>query len=252
MIAHDVSGRSTGADPAADPRIMMLVSLARLLRDGETVFHGVASPLPMVAILLAKRIYAPNLVYLNITGSIDPLPDHLPRSTVDPALLRGSRALVTLTDLFDLAARGRLDTAFLSGVQIDAAGRTNMSVIGDFARPKVRLPGGAGSAALMPTARRVILWRTKHDPRIFVERLDFVTAAGNVDRVVTPLCVFQRRDGRLKIESIHPGVTADALVAATGFAIEVDAHAPLTAPPTDRELAALAEIDPDGVSASEF
>src|SRR5215213_7005604 len=97
-------------------REIMVVSMARLLRDGETVFHGVASPLPMVAILLAKRLHAPNLVYLNITGSIDPRPDRLPVSTVDPSLLRGTRALVTLTDLFDLSARGRLDTAFLSGV----------------------------------------------------------------------------------------------------------------------------------------
>jgi glutaconate CoA-transferase subunit B len=235
-----------------DPRALMVVSLARLLRDGETVFHGVASPLPMVAILLAKRLHAPNLVYLNITGSIDPRPDHLPVSTVDPMLLRGTRALVTLTDLFDLSARGRLDTAFLSGVQIDAGGRINMSVIGDFARPKVRLPGGAGSAALMPTARRTILWRTKHDPRTFVDRLDFVTAAGNVDRVVTPLCVFQRRDGRLAVESIHPGVTPEALRAATGFSIDVDDRTAVTPAPSDEELATLAEVDPDGVSGSEF
>jgi glutaconate CoA-transferase subunit B len=236
----------------ADARVMMVVSLARLLNDRETVFHGVASPLPMVAILLAKRLQAPNLVYLNISGSIDPRPDHLPISTVDPALLRGTRSLVTLTDLFDLSARGRLDTAFLSGVQIDQQGRINMSVIGDFARPKVRLPGGAGSAAIMPTARRTILWRTRHDSRSFVERLDFVTAAGNVDRVVTPLCVFQRRDGVLEVESIHPDVTPEGLRAATGFAIEVDDGTPVTLVPTERELAALAEIDPDGVSGSEF
>jgi glutaconate CoA-transferase subunit B len=235
-----------------EPRVMMTVALARLLRDGETVFHGVASPLPMVAILLAKRLHAPNLVYLNITGSIDPRPDRLPVSTVDPSLLRGTRALVTLTDLFDLSARGRLDTAFLSGVQIDRQGRINLSVIGDFARPKVRLPGGAGSAVLMPTARRTILWRTRHDPRTFVERLDFVTAAGNVDRVVTPLCVFQRRDGILAVESIHPGVTPSALVTATGFAVAVDAETPVTPPPTEAELAALAAVDPDRVSGSEF
>src|SRR5215213_247786 len=232
--------------------VMMAVSLARLLRDGETVFHGVASPLPMVAILLAKRLHAPNLVYLNITGSIDPAPDHLPVSTVDPALMVGTRALVTLTDLFDLSARGRLDTAFLSGVQIDGQGRINMSVIGDFARPKVRLPGGAGSAALMPTARRTILWRTKHDPRIFVERLDFVTAAGNVDRVVTPLCVFRRVDGRLVVESLHPGVTASDLRVATGFSIDVDDRTAVTPTPSEEELSALAEVDPARVSGSEF
>ena len=237
---------------SVEPREMMAVAMARLLRDGETVFHGVASPLPMVATLLAQRLHAPNLVYLNITGSVDPRPERLPVSTVDPALLAGTRALVTLTDLFDLAARGRLDIAFLSGVQIDGAGRINMSVIGDFARPKVRLPGGAGSAALMPSARRVILWRTKHDPRTFVERLDFVTAAGNVAHVVTPLCVFARRDGRLAVESIHPGVAPEELIAATGFPIDVGPGTPMTPSPTERELTLLAEIDPERVTESEF
>jgi glutaconate CoA-transferase subunit B len=241
-----------GAPAAVVPREIMAVAMARLLRDGETVFHGVASPLPMVAILLAKRLHAPNLVYLNITGSVDPMPERLPISTVDPALLRGTRSLVTLTDLFDLAARGRLDTAFLSGAQIDGEGRINLSAIGDYRRPKVRLPGGAGSAALMPSARRVILWRTKHDRRSFPERLDFVTAAGNVDRVVTPLCVFQRRDGRLVVESIHPGVTPDHLIAATGFAIDVGPATPVTISPSARELALLNEIDPAQVSGSEF
>jgi glutaconate CoA-transferase subunit B len=236
----------------ASSREMMAVAMARLLRDGETVFHGVASPLPMVAILLAQRLHAPNLTYLNISGSIDPRPSELPVSTVDPRLLRGTRAMVTLTDLFDLAARGRLDTVFLSGVQIDGRGRINMSVIGEFARPKVRLPGGAGSAALMPSARRTILWRTKHDARTFVERLDFVTAEGNVDRVVTPLCVFTRRDGQLAVESIHPGVTPEALRAATGFTIEVDETTAMTPPPSERELALLFDVDPAGVSASEF
>lgn len=232
--------------------VMMAVAMARLLRDGETVFHGVASPLPMVATLLARRLQAPHLVYLNITGGIDPEPARLPVSTVDPALLRGTRSLVTLTDLFDLAARGRLDVAFLSGAQIDQAGRINLSVIGEYDRPRVRLPGGAGSAALMPSAQRVILWRTKHDRRTFVDRLDFVTAAGNVDRVVTPLCIFVRRQGRLEIESLHPGVTPERLREQTGFAVAVDAATPVTMPPMPVELALLAEIDPGRVIETEF
>lgn len=240
----------TPAIPAAWD--MMAVSLARLLHPGETVFHGVASPLPMVATLLAKRLHAPTLTYLNITGGVDAEPEHLPVSTVDPALLRGTRSLVTLADLFDLSARGRLDVAFLSGVQIDGQGRINMSAIGDFARPRVRLPGGAGSAMLMPTAKRVILWRTKHDPRIFVDELDFVTAAGNVDRVVTPLGVFVRRDGRLQVESLHPGVTPQLMRDATGFPVGVGPATPVTSPPTIEELAALRAIDPDGVVRSEF
>lgn len=236
----------------ARARDIMAVSLARLLRDGETVFHGVASPLPMVATLMAQRLHAPNLIYLNITGSTDPSPDNLPISTVDPSLLKGTRSMVTLTDLFDLAARGRLDTAFLSGVQIDSRGRINMSVIGEFNHPKVRLPGGAGSAALMPSAKRTILWRTRHDTRVFVPKLDFITAQGNVDRVVTPICVFRRRNGKLVVESIHPGVTPDQLIAATGFPVDADETTLETPSPTTEELSALAAVDPNGVSFSEF
>jgi glutaconate CoA-transferase subunit B len=231
---------------------MMAVAMARLLHSGLTVFHGVASPLPMVATLLARRLHAPDLTYLNITGAVDGQPDSLPVSTVDPALLTGTRSLVTLADLFDLSARGRLDVAFLSGVQIDGQGRINMSAIGDWERPTVRLPGGAGSAVLMPTARRVILWRTRHDPRTFVERLDFVTAAGNVDRVVTPLGVFVRRGEWLEVESLHPGVTPETFREATGFAVEVGAETPTTPPPTVDELAALRMVDPEGIRSSEF
>ncbi len=246
------SPRPDGEPRGTDPATMMAVAMARLLRSGETVFHGVASPLPMVAALLARRLHAPDLIYLTIAGGVGARPERLPVSTVDPALLHGARALVTLTDLFDLSARGRLDVAFLSGVQIDGEGRLNLSVIGDPVRPKVRLPGGAGSAALMPTARRVILWRTKHDSRVFVERLDFVTAAGNVDRVVTPLCVFARRSGRLVVESVHPGVTAEALRSATGFPIAVESGTPTTPAPTAAELAALDAIDPGRIRESEF
>src|SRR5215211_4117935 len=199
------------------PSDLMAVAMARLLRDGERVFHGVASPLPMVAILLAKRTHAPDLVYLNITGSVDPTPARLPRSTAAPQLLAGTEALVTLADLFDLSARGGLGTAFLGCVQIDGQGRINMSVIGDFDHPKVRLPGGAGSALVLPTAKRTILWRTQHTPRSLVERLDFVTATGNVDRLVTPLCVFRMEPQGFALETVFPGVAPEDVRAATGF-----------------------------------
>ena len=239
------------AAPAAD--VMMAVAMSRLLRDGELVFHGVASPLPMVAILLAKATHAPNLVYLNITGSVDPRPAHLPRSTVDPALLNGSRSLITLADAFDLSARGELDTVFLSGVQIDGAGRINMSAIGEYAHPKVRLPGGAGSAFLMSTANRILLWRTRHDRRTFVDRLPFTTGAGKVDRVVTPLCVFRRDPdlNRLTVESIHPYTTPEEVIQQTGFALDLH-DVPVTPPPSGEEMAALARVDPDGVRRVEF
>ncbi len=232
---------------------IMAAAIARRLRNGETVFFGLASPLVMVATLLAKATHAPNLTFLSIPGSVNPVLEQLPRSTVDSALLRGSQAFFPLADIFDLSARGRLDTAFLSGVQIDGAGRINMSAIGSYEKPKVRLPGGAGSALLLPTAKRAILWRTRHDARTFVEKLDFVTAAGNTELVITPLCLFQRSaEGLLEVASIHPGVTPEQLTKATGFPITVTPDTPVTPEPTAEEMDVLRRIDPDNVRASEF
>lgn len=232
---------------------IMAVAIARLLRDGETVFFGLASPLVMVSTLLAKATHAPHLTFLSIPGSVSPVLEQLPRSTVDSALLKGSQAFFPLSDIFDLSARGRLDTAFLSGVQIDGRGRINMSAIGPYEKPKVRLPGGAGSALLLPTARRTILWRTRHDARTFVEQLDFVTAAGNTEWVVTPLCVFRRNDqGLLDLYSIHPGVTPEQVAQSTGFPVTARAGMHVTPLPTETELELLRTIDPGNIRASEF
>ncbi len=243
--------RQTRTWPPAD---LMAVAMARLLCNGERVFHGVASPLPMVAILMAKRLQAPGLVYLNITGSVDPVPLRLEKSSTAPSLLPHTATLVTLAEIFDLSARGALDTAFLGGVQIDGAGRINMSVIGAFEHPKVRLPGGAGSALILPTARRTILWRTRHTPRSLVERLDFVTAAGNLDRLVTPLCVFRMdaRSRRFRLEGLMPGVTLDTVRQQTGFVFDCDDPAPTLPEPTDAEQQALAAVDPEHIREVEF
>lgn len=248
---------SGGRSPAADPgRVadLMCVATARLLRDGETVFFGLASPLVMVSVLLARATHAPNLTFLSIPGSVDAALEALPRSTVDGLLLTGSKGIFPLADIFDLSARGRLDTVFLSGVQIDARGAINMSAIGDDPlRPRVRLPGGAGSALLLPTARRAILWRTRHDTRTFVERLDFTTASGNTSHVVTPLCIFERGpDGRLRVASVHPWTSPEEVRERTGFAVEIGGDVPVTPAPTPDELALLERIDPGRVRAAEF
>lgn len=230
----------------------MAVSMARLLSDAASVFHGLASPLPAVAIALAKRIHNPGLQYLNIAGGVNAASSALSVSTCAPSFLEGSESFFSLTDIFDLCARGRLDTAFLGGVQVDRAGRINNSVIGDFARPKVRLPGGAGSAAIVPHAKRTIVWRTRHDRRSFVERCDFVTAAGSVKEVVTPLGILVMEDGELRLGAWYEYSSAQEVRDATGFSLTDAAAAGPEAPPTDREARALAELDPGGVRFSEF
>ncbi len=228
------------------------VFLSRFIRDGEVVFHGVASPLPMTAIALAREIHAPNLTYLNIPGGVNPRPSSLPTSTVARQLMEGALSYFSLMEIFDLSARGKLDLAFLGGAQIDARGDVNLSFIGDPSAPKVRLPGGAGSAHILPTARRTVLWRTVHDARSFPERCSYVTASGGVAGVVTPMCVFQKENGRLQVESIHQGVTREALRAATGFDLGDLERAPFTSEPTAAERAALEVVDPECVRLREF
>lgn len=233
--------------PGWTPLDLVVISMARLLRDGEVVFHGVNSILPMIAVALARRLHAPRLQALNIAGGVNPLPRFLPRSTTDPELARGSATILSNEDFYDLCMRGGVDTIFLGAVQVDRAGRTNLSRIGDGDLPNVRLPGGGGAAVLMPTAGRVIVSRMEHSRRSFVERLDFVTAAGNVDRVVTPLCVFRRLGGYLQVESVHPTSSVDEVVERTGFSLAIADTCPATPPPSADELLALSELDPDNV-----
>ena len=193
------------------PCDMMVVAMSRLIGDGDTVFHGVSSHMPMIATLLAKKTHAPNAVHLNIPGGVDPV----------------------------------------SGVQFDALGHVNASVIGDYHKPKVRLPGGAGSAVLIPTARRAIIWRTKHDKRTFTGKVDFVTARGNVSDIVTPLCVFTMHEGELILKSVHPTSSIEEVAANTGFPIRYFSIEQ-TPPPTSEELRALREIDPMDYRSIEF
>ena len=233
------------------PFSYLVVNLARQIRPDEVAFSGVNSTLPMLACLLAKRAYDFHYTWINVAGGVEPVPGKIPHSSSDPAIVHGSPAIFPNEDFYDLCARGGLDLVYLGSAQVDGQGRTNVSVIGDWANPKVRLPGGGGAAVMMPTAKRVVTWRTEHSTRSLVEKLDFVTAAGNLQTAVTPIAVFQRKDGRLALESWNPQVERDEVVRRTGFRCEAGSAKP-TPPMTERERAALASLDPAGEFAAEI
>ena len=234
------------------PADIMIVTIAHLLRDKEKVFHGVSSQLPMVAILLAKAMHAKELTYLNIPGGVNPQSQRLsPYSSAGYEQYTQSEAVFPLEEIFDLSMRGELDVAFLSGVQFDMHGNVNASVIGDYHKPKVRLPGGAGSVVLIPTVKRALIWRSKHDPRTFVERVDFVTTKGNIDRIITPLAVFKYQDGRLHLDAISPLTTMEEVVKQTGFRVNT-ANVSILPLPTAEELRIIQKIDKHGVRYKEF
>jgi glutaconate CoA-transferase subunit B len=230
------------------PFSYIVVNLAREIRPGEVVFSGVNSALPMLACLLAKRAYAFEFTYINVAGGVEPQPTTVPLSSSDPAIVAGSPAIFANPDFYDLCTRGRLDVVYLGCAQIDAEGRTNVSTIGPWAQPKVRLPGGGGAAVMMPTAKRVLTWRTEHSPRTLVDKLDFVTASGNLATLVTPLAVFQRdtaAGSRFRLESRNPAVEVDEIVRRTGFAFD-HADVQITPQLTAAESDALSALDADG------
>jgi glutaconate CoA-transferase, subunit B len=234
------------------PFSYIVINLARQIRPNEIAFSGVNSTLPMLACLLAKRGYDFHFTYINVAGGVEPIPRKVPHSSSDPAIVEGSPAIFPNEDFYDLCARGGIDLVFLGCAQVDAEGRTNVSVIGPWDRPKVRLPGGGGAAVMMPTAKRVATWRTEHSTRTLVEDLDFVTAAGNLSTLITPIAVFQRelaRGSRFALESWNSQITRDEVIQRTGFGFDAAAAAP-TPPPTARERAALADLDPRGTFAA--
>lgn len=231
---------------------IMTCAMAGMLRDGEVVFHGVASHMPMVAMMLARKTHAPNLVSLNIPGGVNPL--DISKATYSSAtgdFYKGAEAVYPLINIFDLSMRGKLDVAFLGGVQFDAEGNMNSTVIGPYDKPKVKLPGGAGSAVLVPTVKRAIVWRVKHDKRTFVNKVDFATAKGNIWKIVTPLCVFEMRNGRLELDTVHPGSSLEEVKDNTGFEIRAT-QANMTPLPTRQQLNVLKTIDPLDLRSKEF
>lgn len=223
---------------------IMICEMARQIQNDNTVFHGVSSHMPMIAVLLAKALHAPDAVHLNIPGGVNPECTMLQKYTsAGVELTNGSVADFPLAQVFDLAMRGGLDVAFLSGIQFDNLGNVNASVVGDYHKPKVRMPGGAGSAVLIPTAKKAFIWRTKHDRKTFVKKVDFVTAKGNIEKIFTPLCVFKMHNDELILDSIHPTSSIEEVAEQTGFDIRyIDIkYTPL---PTTQELELLKKIDP--------
>lgn len=228
-----------------NPFSFVVIHLARQIRAGEITFSGVNSTLPMLACLLAKCAYDFDFTYINVAGGVEPQPVHIPLSSSDPAIVHGSPAIFANQDFYDLCARGGLDLVFLGCAQIDAEGRTNVSAIGSWENPKVRLPGGGGAAVMLPTAKRVVTWRTDHSSRALVEKLDFITASGNMTALITPLAVFEREPvagSRFRLMRHHPDTTPAAIAEQTGFCFDATA-AQAADPATAKEIAVLDTLD---------
>ncbi len=242
---------------------LMIVNAARLLRDGDVVFVGVGQP--NLACNLAKRTHAPHLVMIYEAGVIGAEPARLPLSIGDPTLVSGALSVVSMYDIFaNYLQRGNVDVGFMGGAQIDKYGNINATVIGEYAHPKVRLPGSGGSQEIAAWANRCYIM-TPHQKRRFPERCDFRTSVSALDggeerqrlglrgrgvvAVVTDIGLLEPDEtGELILTALHPGRTADEARANTGWDLKIAPNLRITDPPTERELLILRnELDPRGI-----
>jgi glutaconate CoA-transferase subunit B len=250
--------------PPADftERELMVIAAAREIRDQDVVFVGMR--LPLIAFAYAKRTHAPGATGLFENGVVrdQPAPETL-MTMSDTPNIPGALWCTGTLEIMAFLQQGLVDLGFIGGAEIDRFGNLNTSYIGDWRRPKLRLPGSGGGADIASLARRfvVIMPQEKHR---FRERVDYITSPGFGDgpgwrarvgltgggpaAVVTTLGVFRFDPAtcEMYLASYHPGQSVDSVRAATGFALRTAPDVEPTPTPTAAELAIVRECDPAG------
>jgi glutaconate CoA-transferase subunit B len=219
----------------ATPQELLIACVARLLEGLRHVAVGASSPIPAAGAMLVRAT--------DEAAGREPLRISILGSEEHNFFTNGG------VELFDCAAQGRVDAFFLGGGQIDGQGNINLVGSGDYPQNAVRWPGSFGSSFMYFVVPRVILFREEHSPRVLVERVDFISAPGtsapNVERHGGPYALltgmtlfsFEKERSRFRLESVHPGFTAQDVRAATGFDYDTPDDVPQTALPDAATLA---------------
>jgi len=234
---------------------MMTIAAARMIRNGQRLFVGVG--LPSAAANLARCTHAPDTVLIYESGTIGAKPPVLPLAIGGSELAETCDVLVSITEVFAFWLQGgRIDLGFLGAAQIDRFANINTTVIGDYRRPRIRLPG-AGGAPEIATSCTEVLITLRHNKRAFVQKLDFVTSVGHLDGgegrdrlnlpgkgpsgVITDLGILtpDAATKELTLTSVHPGINFEEVIEATGWKLQVASDVETTPVPTDRELEVL-------------
>lgn len=247
--------------PDCSPNELMIVSAARALAAARTVFVGVG--LPNIACNLARRTSAPQLELVYESGVVGARPARLPLSIGDPALVTGAALACSMADLFMYYLQaGRIDVALLGTAQIDRFGNLNTTVIGEYSKPKTRLPGSGGACEIALNAQEFLVI-TALNKRTFVAQLDFCTSPGRppigsgaathargARLVITDRAIFDfgAASQEMRLISVHPGQDARQIRELVAWPLQVAAQVAETAMPSAAELQLLrTELDPHGL-----
>jgi glutaconate CoA-transferase, subunit B len=238
---------------------MMTIAASRMIRNGVSLFVGIG--LPSAAANLARQTHAPDVVLIYESGTIGAKPQVLPLSIGDGELSETADAVVSMPEIFSYWLQGgRIGLGFLGAAQIDKYANINSTVIGDYKKPKVRLPGAGGAPEIAAHCGEVLI-TLRQNPRAFVKKLDFLTSAGHFEggdsrakhnlpgkgpvAVITDLGILTPDPvtKELTLTHLHPGVSAEQAIAATGWELKVATKVETTEPPTATELRVLRDLN---------
>jgi glutaconate CoA-transferase subunit B len=240
------------------PNEMMTAAAARALRSSDVCFVGIG--MPSAACNLARLTHAPDITLIYESGTLATKPSVLPLSIGDGELCDTALTTVSVPEMFRYWLQGgRITVGFLGGAQIDKYANLNTTVVGDYHKPKTRLPGGGGAPEIATSCGEIFIIMN-HLKRGFVEKIDFFTSLGHGEggdhrarlgvktkgptRLITDLCVFEPDTAtkEMTVVSIHPGVTRQQIDDNTGWKVRYANKVTETPAPTADELEALRAI----------
>ena len=249
---------STAAKPAYTPTEMMTIVAARALKNSDVCFVGIGAP--SAACNLARLTHAPDITLIYESGTIATKPNVLPLSIGDGELCETALTTVSVAEMFRYWLQGgRITIGFLGGAQIDRFANLNTTVVGPYAKPKVRLPGGGGAPEIATSAHEIFIIMAQ-GKRSFVDKLDFITSLGHgtgpgsrerlgvrtkgPTRVITDLCLLEpdAETKELTVTAMHPGVTREQITAAAGWPMKFARQVAETALPSGQELSVLRDL----------
>lgn len=240
------------------PDEMMTVAASRVLSSDDVCFVGIGAP--SAACNVARLTHAPDITLIYESGTIGTAPDVLPLSIGDGQLCETALTTVSVPEMFRYWLQGgKITIGFLGAAQLDRFGNINTTVIGDYRKPRVRLPGGGGAPEIATSAQQVFI-TSKQTSRAFVERIDFCTSFGHGQGgdhrqrlgirtkgptlLITDLAIW-KPDPETKefvVTSLHPGVAREEVQGTVGWQVRFSDQVDKTPPPTEEELSVLREL----------
>jgi len=240
------------------PDEMMTIAAARALGNDDVCFVGIGAP--SAACNVARLTHAPDITLIYESGTIGTAPDVLPLSIGDGILCDTAVTTVSVPEMFRYWLQGgRITIGFLGAAQLDRFGNINTTVIGDYAKPKTRLPGGGGAPEIASSCGQIFI-TMKQTKRGMVEKIDFVTSFGHGDGgkareklglttkgptlLITDLAVWKTdpESGEFVVASLHPGVTREQVAETCGWPARFAEALEETPAPTELELKTLRDL----------